>query len=241
MRFHLALCHGLSIEALLQRVERRNAVAIPCADQQFAVQSTFEIHCRQNVRKGVGNVIAGASVDAPGRAFDGGLNANAVILPFGGKGVRRDEAGIDSVRIVPVRLRDQRVGQHDRPERCCNIRRWPLGASFQPVEQRDVGRCKAVPDLLDFGDVDTAEIGQCHLCHPGRNADAQPAHDQFQQRPSSGRVQTVQPASDQSGRFGACCGLQRLDDFREGRGAVRTALALPDQADRVGKIADIIV
>ena len=56
---------------------------------------------------------------------------------------------------------------------------------------------QGVPDLLDLGQRHAAEVGRRLLGQPRREADAQAAGQQLEQRPAAVGVQGVEPALDQ--------------------------------------------
>ena len=57
-----------------------------------------------------------------------------------------------------------------------------------------------MPDLLDAIDLDTAPLGQRGLGEPRRNADAQAAGDELEERPAAGRIERVEPRLEQAAR-----------------------------------------
>jgi len=69
--------------------------------------------------------------------------------------------------------------------------------AVEPEEELAVGRRQAVPDLLDLGQRGAALAGERGLGKSCRDADAQRAGDQLQQRPAAGGLQGVEPAFDQ--------------------------------------------
>ena len=87
----------------------------------------------------------------------------------------------------------------------------------QPGEERDVGRAEAVPELLDLGDVAGAEVGQRLLGEAGRDADAQAAGDELQEREAAGGVEAVEQALDHLRRLAAGGGAQAVDHLAERR------------------------
>ena len=80
-----------------------------------------------------------------------------------------------------------------------------------------------MPDLLDLGRVDPAIVGERHLGEAGRDADAQPAGDQLEQRPATGGVQRVQPAGDHAGQGGFARRLKRGHHLVQAGGQRRPA------------------
>ncbi len=120
-----------------------------------------------------------------------------------------------------------------------------------------------MPDLFDVCDVDRRQDGGLLAAfrrrrradgvrpHHGRggarqarrHADAQTACDQLQQRPAPFRLQGVQPAFDQTGRLLPACALQRVNDLAQRRLAVGPVVGIgrPDQGDRLGQVAHIVV
>ena len=189
----------------------------------------------------MGDVVSRAGIDPPHAAFAAGLHTDAVIFPFGGKGVGCDQGRVHRIGIIALGFRHQRVRQHDRPEGRLDVRLGAAGLAFEPGEQALIGRGEAVPDLLDLGHVHAAEIRERQFGKPGGDADAQAARDQFEQRPAAGRVQPVEPVGDQSLRLGPCHAVQRFDNLGQRRRAVRAPLARPDEADGFGHVADIVI
>ena len=111
----------------------------------------------------------------------------------------------------------QRVREHRRAEHRRVGRVGLRPAALQPGEQRQIGRCKPVPDLLDVVGLDAADLGQRDLRQPGGGADAQPAGDQLQQRQPGGGVGAVQPRRDEARQRGFRRGFQRLDHLGQAR------------------------
>ena len=74
----------------------------------------------------------------------------------------------------------------------------PFRVAGEPGEQIGVGRLDGVPHFLDLPDRRIEGLGQRHPGEPRRDADAQAAGDQLEQRPAAGRVQPVEPAGDQA-------------------------------------------
>ena len=200
-----------AVQALLQHVEGLHpAVA---QHQQFAVDRAGQMQRRQQVRKALGDVFAGARIEprqhvAALVAAADRLHANAVPFPF------RDEIG--GVEIGKIRILD-RMRQHHRAER----RRIEIdrlfGAAFQPREQIEIGRGEPGPHQFDLVRILVAERGGGGLGQPRRDPDPHRAGDEFQQRPAAGLVEFVEPARELLRQFGLAERAQRGDDFGEGR------------------------
>ena len=108
-----------------------------------------------------------------------------------------------------------------------------------------IGRRQPVPELLDLGDVDLAEIGQRLLGEPRRDADAQAAGDELDDGEARRDAGGVEQAGQHVRPIGAARRLQRR---RRPRRASARWLGLrcgrrlrPDQRYGLGEIADIVV
>ena len=134
--------------------------------------------------------------------------------------------------------------EHRRPKRRGiagdRLARTPL----DPGEQGDIGRRNAVPDLLDLVGRQVAQRRKRGLGKPRRDADAQRAGDQLEQRPASGLVELVEPARQQRRQVPLFSFLQRHNDIRKG-GRRRIATVVvgrgPQEGNRLRQVADIIV
>ena len=197
---------GLAVEALLQVGEAGDA-AVLAADEELAVEGGVEVEGFEEVGEGPADVVAGAGEEAAAVGVGGGLDADAVPFPFGGEvgGVEAGEVGCF-----------QGVREHDRAEGGGGGLRGRAGAG-EPGEERDVGGVEAVPELLDFGDVALAEVGEGLLGEAGGDADAQAAGDELQEREAGGGVEAVEQALDHLRGLAAGGGAQGGDDLGEGR------------------------
>ena len=119
-----------------------------------------------------------------------------------------------------------------------------LGAAFEPGEQLAVGRREAGPEHLDLVGVLAAERGGRGLGEPRRDADAQAAGDQLEQRPAAGLVERVEPARELRGQLRLA---ERATASRPPRTATACAFgrcagsARPHQRDGFRQVADIVV
>ncbi|MGY3328669.1 hypothetical protein ACVILI_001686 [Mesorhizobium sp. USDA 4775] len=100
-----------------------------------------------------------------------------------------------------------------------------------------------MPELLDFGDVDLAEIRQRLFGEPRRDADAQAAGDQLDDGEARRNAGAVEQAGQHFRSVRAACRLQFGHDLAERRLAVGDLARRPrpDQRHRFGEIADIVV
>ena len=139
------------------------------------------------------------------RAGDG-LHADAVPFPFG-----HEIGGIERGEIAVL----DRMRQHRRPER----RRIALAglsrAAFEPGEQLDVGRREPGPEQLDLVRLLVAERGGRGLGEPRRDADAQAAGDELEQRPAAGLVERIEPARKLRRQLGLAERGEGFDDGGE--------------------------
>ena len=222
--------HGLAVEPLLQVVERRHGLL--AAHQKLAVEHAVEVDGLDDVGKGAGDVLAGAAIE-PLHAIRGGdLHADAVPFPFGA-----EMGGVERVELGAV----DGIGQHRRQEGAAGIAAGPGRARQQPVEQRPVGGGEAVPDLLHLIDRLAADIGDGLLGEPRRDADAQRAGQELQERPASRRIEGVQPALQDGRRLGLRGALQGFDHLAERGRRSGGRIGLPDQRQGLGEVADIVV
>ena len=99
-----------------------------------------------------------------------------------------------------------------------------------------------MPEFLDFGHVLAAEIGQRLLDEARGYTNPHAAGDQFQQRVAALCVELVKPFCDLFRRLAAREVLQGFDDGGKPQ-IVRPhrLLTRPDQADRLGHVADEII
>ena len=222
--------HGLAVEPLLQVVERRHGLL--AAHQKLAVEHAVEVDGLDDVGKGAGDVLAGAAIEPLHAARGGDLHADAVPFPFGA-----EMGGVERVELGAV----DGIGQHRRQEGAAGIAAGPGRARQQPVEQRPVGGGEAVPDLLHLIDRLAADIGSGLLGEPCRDADAQRAGQELQERPAARRIEGVQPALQDGRRLGLRGALQGFDHFAERGRRPGGRIGLPDQRQGLGEVADIVV
>ena len=211
--------HCLAVQPLLQHVERLHAAV--AHDQQLAVDRALELQRLAEIGKAPGDFLAGARIeprDALAVFAPAGdrLQANAVPLPL------RHVVGW--IERGEFRLFD-RVREHDRAERRRIARDRLCGAAFDPGKQIEIGRREPRPDQFDLVRVLAAEGGDGGLRQPRRDADAQRAGDQLEQRPAAGRVERIEPARELRRQLGFAERGEREDDGGE-RGGARAALAL---------------
>ena len=197
--------HAFSIEALLKNVEALHPSV--AHDEKFAVDRTRQPQRFDQIGKAPGNVFAGARIKPSGHSLFkpccNGLDADAVPLPFGHE-FRRIECR--KIRLV------ERVRQHRRPERrriaACRL----VGAAFQPGEQSDIWRRQAGPEQLNILRIACAKRSNRGFGKPRRDANAQSAGDELDQRPAPGLVERVEPARQPRRQFGLAEGGEGLDD-----------------------------
>ncbi len=98
-----------------------------------------------------------------------------------------------------------------------------------------------MPERFDRVELLARPFGQRGLGQPRRDADAQAAGDELQQRPAPGRIEPVEPAlEDEAGIRARRC--RKLGDDLGQAGHVAGALARgPDERHGLGEIADEIV
>ncbi len=97
-----------------------------------------------------------------------------------------------------------------------------------------------MPNLFDLRLRHAAPLRKGLFGEAGGNADAQRAGHQFEQRPTAGPVERVEPAGQAPPRFGFGHGAHGFDDLRQSR-RLRRFARLPHQRDGFGEIADKIV
>jgi hypothetical protein len=99
-----------------------------------------------------------------------------------------------------------------------------------------------VPDLLDLADAAAAELRQGLLGEPGREADPEAAGDELEQRKPRRRVEAVEQRLDDLGCLAAGGCAEGVHHLAQGRVVGRGVGADgPDQRDRLGEVADIVV
>ncbi len=207
---------GAPVQPLLQHAERlHEAVA---HDEQLAVEREALVrqvgqHLRQ-VGKSLGDVLAGPRVQPCREAVVGveaarRLDADAVPLPLGGE--QRRVLDLDVARL-------ERMREHRGVEGRGVDRVGLVGMPLDPGEQVEVGRRQPVPDLLDLVCRLAAERRHRGLGEPCRDADAQRAGDELQERPAPVLVERVEPAGDDARQVELAGGRQRRDDVGEVEG-----------------------
>ena len=182
---------GFAIEPLLQHVERLHAAI--AHDQELAVDGAGQMQRVEEIGKAFGNILAGARIKPRDemtamlvvRVPGDRLHADAVPFPF-----RHELRRVEVLQIGIV----ERMRQHRRAERRRIAARRLLGAAFEPGEQLAIGRREAGPDQLDLLRILVGQRGDGGLGQPRRNADAQAAGDELDQRPAAGLVERIEPA-----------------------------------------------
>jgi hypothetical protein len=220
----------LRFRPLLEVAEGGDA-AVGAADEQLAVEHALEVEASYEVGEGEGHVVAGAGVEAAGRALGARLDADAVPFPFGG-----EVGGVEAVEVGVL----QRVGEHHGAEGAGGERGGSGASALQPGEEGEVGRGLAMPELLDGGDVGAAEVGQGLLGEAGGDAGAQVARDELEERVARGGVEAVEQALHHLRGLATGGGAQRLHHGAEG-GVVGLRVGGPDQGDGLGEVADVVV
>ena len=102
-----------------------------------------------------------------------------------------------------------------------------------------------MPHFLDRLDIEPEGVGQRLLGEPRRNADAQRAGGQLEDREAARRIEMVEHFLEHARGVGAACGAQPLDRVGQAHGAVvdlgRLAFGRgPQQRHRFGHVADIV-
>ena len=223
--------HGLAVQPLLQVVERRHGLL--AAHQQLAVEHALEVDRLDDVGKGAGDVLAGAAVEPLHAARGGDLHADAVPFPFGAE-VRR----IERVELGAV----DRIGQHRRQEGAAGI---AAAAAARPAaaSRTAAGRAATRPCQISS----TASTGWLPMLATACLASR--AETPTRSAPVSSFSSAQRPvessASSQRFRIAGVCGLVARCSVsttsprrrrRPGGG-----IGLPDQRQRLGEIADIVV
>ena len=139
-----------------------------------------------------------------------------------------------------------RVAEHHRAERRGVDVDRPFGAAFHPGEQRRVGRREPVPDKLHLVRLFCAQRRNRGFGKPRRDADAQRAGDELEQRPARGLVERIEPGGKLRGQLGFAERRQCGDDMGEGGGVRRAARRGhawrgPHQRHRLRQVAHVIV
>src|SRR5262245_50322674 len=182
--------HGLTIESLLQNVERPHTLVAP--DQQFAVDRGWKPQSLEQVGKTLGDLLPGARIKA----------GNQTTVPIvAGNGLHPDAVPFPLCHEI-ARIEARKVGFF----RCMREYRWTtrrrvLGCglvrpSFQPRKKIEIWRRQTRPQNLDLVGLFLSERGRSCLGETRRNADAQSSGDQLQKGPAAGFVQPVEPSSD---------------------------------------------
>ena len=196
---------ALAVEPLLQHVEALHAAV--AHDQEFAVDRGGQPQRLDQIGEAPGNILAGAGIEP---RHDGAvvaraghrLHPDAVPFPFG------DEVGGLEPGEIFERVREHRGTERRR----IAVRRF-FGAAFEPGEQFRVGRLESGPDELDLLRVLVAERGGRGLGEPRRDADAQRAGDELEQRPASGLVERVEPVRKLRRQLGLAQRGELFDDL----------------------------
>ncbi len=141
----------------------------------------------QGIGKARTDLVTGARKYRPPRRAVDQLDADAVILPFGGIGFRPDQAMV---------LFLQRVRQHDRCKSQAFVHGRHVRPALQPGEQVFIRRAQPMPQGLNGLDRLVAVPGQDLFQQARRDADAQTAHADLQQGPAFRRGHAVEQAGD---------------------------------------------
>ena len=105
--------------------------------------------------------------------------------------------------------------QHRRPKRRRIAARRFFRAAFEPGEQLEVGRRETGPEELDILRIGGAQRRDRGFGEPRRNADAQAAGDELDQRPAAGLVERIEPARELRRQLGLAERGERFDDGSE--------------------------
>ena len=224
--------HDLAVEPLLQVVERRHGLV--AAHQQLAVEHALEVDGLDDVGKGRRDVLAGAAVEPLHAARGGDLHADAVPFPFGAE-MRRDRAR----RARRARWRLASIGGRKAPPRVAAGPRARRPAASRTAAGRAArGRARSprpastgwLPMLATACLASRAET-------PTRSAPV--SSFSSAQRPVASSA--VEPALQDRRRLHLGGALQRLDHLAERRRRPGVGIGLPDQRQRLGEVADIVV
>ena len=139
------------------------------------------------------------------------LHANAVPFPF-----RYELRRIEVLQIGIVK----RMRQHRRAKRRRIAAFGLLGAAFEPGKKLAIGRHEAGPDQLDLVCIFVGQRGDGGLGQPRRNADAQAAGDELDQRPAAGLVERIEPTRQLLRQLGLAKRGEGFDDGGEGKFSV---------------------
>ena len=224
--------HGLAVEPLLQVVERRHGLL--AAHQKLAVEHAVEVDGLDDVGKGAGDVLAGAAIEPLHAVRGGDLHADAVPFPFGAE-MRRDRAR----RVRRGRWGWPASAAGRRRRHCCWAWARPPAAS-----RTAAGRAAERPCQISSTSIDrlAADIGDGLLGEPRRDADAQRAGQQLQERPAARRSRGRPASASGWPASGSCVArCRRVDDLAERRRRSGGRIGLPDQRQRLGEVADIVV
>ena len=179
---------GFAVEPLLQHVEGLHAAL--AHDQKFAVDGAGEAQGVEQIGKALGDVFAGARIKPRDPSCRPCRAATACTRMPSHFHSAMKSAGIEPGKSLVV----ERMRQHRRPERRRIAARRFFRAAFEPGEQIAIGRRKPGPDQLDLLRVLAAERRGRGLGEPRRDADAQSAGDELDQRPAPGLVERIEPA-----------------------------------------------
>ncbi len=200
---------GFAIEPLLQHVERLHpAVA---HDQKLAVDGAGQVQRVEQIGKAFGNVLAGARIEPRDRCAVLPRRATACTrMPshfHSAMKSRRIECG--EIGVI------ERMRQHRRPERRRVAARRFVRAAFEPGEQLEIGRREAGPQQFDLLRILAAERRDRGLGQPRRDADAQAAGHELDQRPAPGLVERIEPARELRRQLRLAERGERFDDGGE--------------------------
>ena len=185
--------------------------------------------------KRAGDVLAAARLRAAGRPAR--RRAARGCRPISTRRARR--AGSSAAMSAVL----QRMRQHQRAEHRRIARVGPLGAAFQPGEQRQIGRRERRARLprsspTGWPDHSASAILASRPETPTRS----PPVISLMSASRPVASERVQPAADQRRQLGLRRQLQRLDHLGQASAAGRSRLARrPDQRHRLGQVADIVV
>ena len=197
-------------------------------DQKLAVDRAGQMQRVEEIGKAFGNILAGARIKPRDqvaamrvvRMPGDGLHADAVPFPFRHE-LGRHRGSARSASSSACASIGGRNGAGSRARRL-------FGAAFEPGKQLAIGRREAGPDQLDFLRVLVAERADGGLGEPRRDADAQAAGDELDQRPAPGLVERIEPARQLSRQLRLAERGEGLDDG--GEGEIFSALAFASLA-----------
>mgnify|MGYP006989732797 CR=1 FL=1 len=112
-------------------------------------------------------------------------------------------------------------------------------AALDPGEELGEGRGEAVPQLFDLGEPRPAHLRQRRPRQPAGEPDPQVAGGELEEREPFRRAEPVQHPGDGRGQPGLAGGFQQM--HRVGDAERGAALALPQERDGLGQVADEVV